>query len=195
LFKRRDEGMALAREQNLVGFDTFTGQMWVCETYLNAGMLDEAYLAGKTCVDWWYGNHGSVCGPYARTIMGAARGRQGDIAEGLALIDQALTEQRETGDQWYYAEAHRLKGELLLAGSDADPGTAEVCFQKAIDIAQAQSAKGWELRAATSLARLWYSQNKTKEAYELLFPVYDWFTEGFDTADLKEAKELLDELE
>ncbi len=73
--------------------------------------------------------------------------------------------------------------------------TPEACFQQALDIARQQQAKSWELRAATSLARLWQSQNKRQDAYDLLAPVYEWFTEGFDTADLKEAKALLSELE
>ena len=91
-------------------------------------------------------------------------------------------------------ELLRLKGELLIA---LDPGAkagAEVAFCQAIDIAQRQSSKSWELRAATSMARLWRDQGKRDEARELLAPIYGWFTEGFDTRDLKEAKKLLDEL-
>ena len=89
---------------------------------------------------------------------------------------------------------YSLKGELLLAQSGARYSDAEACFLTAIEIARSQSAKSWELRAATRLARLWHSQGKTTEARDLLAPVYGWFTEGFDTADLKEAKALLDEL-
>ncbi len=93
------------------------------------------------------------------------------------------------------AELHRLQGELLLDRSPGDYGPAESAFQEALSIARAQQAKSLELRAATSLARLWRAQAKTKAARELLAPVYNWFTEGFDTPDLKEAKALLDELE
>ncbi len=92
------------------------------------------------------------------------------------------------------AEAYRLKGELLLKQTTPDKPVAETCFQQAIAIAQNQSAKSWELRAATSLARLWQSQGKRQDAVDLLAPVYGWFTEGFDTADLQEAKALLEEL-
>jgi hypothetical protein len=92
------------------------------------------------------------------------------------------------------AELHRLKGELLLQQSSGNQPEAETCFQKALDVARSQQAKSWELRAATSLARLWQPQDKRQEAYDLLAPVYNWFTEGFDTADLKEAKALLDNL-
>ena len=86
----------------------------------------------------------------------------------------------------------RLKGVLLLQRQGAVQAEAEACFQQAIAVAQQQSAKSWELRAATSLARLWQGRGKRVEAHDLLAPVYNWFTEGFDTADLKDAKALLE---
>ena len=95
------------------------------------------------------------------------------------------------------AELYRLRGELLLAGSAAQATRhveAEACFQHALAIARRQQAKSLELRAAMSLGRLWQQQGKRAEAYELLAPIYGWFTEGFDTADLQEAKTLLEEL-
>ena len=92
------------------------------------------------------------------------------------------------------AELHRLKGKLLLQQRIPDEAQAETCFHQAIDIARQQQAKSLELRAAMSLARLWQQQGKQAEAYELLVPIYGWFTEGFDTTDLREAKALLDEL-
>ena len=108
----------------------------------------------------------------------------------------------QTGERCYEAELHRQRGELLLlreAKSHSDQGSreqheAEACFQHALDVARRQQAKSLELRAALSLARLWQRQGKCAEAYDLLAPVYGWFTEGFDTADLQEAKALLDEL-
>lgn len=95
---------------------------------------------------------------------------------------------------WCAAELHRLKGELLLAQSSDYQAAAETCFRQALDIAQRQQARSWELRAATSLARLRQGQDKPQEAYDLLAPIYKWFTEGFDTADLQDAKALLDDL-
>ena len=92
------------------------------------------------------------------------------------------------------SEAKRLEGELLLQQHSPGPSAAETCFHQALESAHRQKAKSWELRAATSLARLWQSQDKRQDAYDLLAPVYDWFTEGFDTADLIEARSLLDEL-
>ncbi len=109
------------------------------------------------------------------------------ITEARALMDQ-------TAVRDYEAELHRLKGELLLQQATPDASQSEACFHQALDVARAQQAKSWELRAATSLARLWQSQDKRQDAHDLLAPVYEWFTEGFDTADLKEAKALLNAL-
>jgi predicted ATPase len=120
------------------------------------------------------------------------QGRQSD--DGLRVLSEALALGDKTGECWCEAELHRLKGVLLLQQASGNSTEAEACFHKAIAIAQRQSAKSWELRAATSLAKLWQTQGKRQEAYDLLAPVYGWFTEGFDTADLKDAKALLDEL-
>jgi predicted ATPase len=99
-----------------------------------------------------------------------------------------------TGERYYEAEVYRLKGELLLRLAAPDAPQAEACFQQALAVARRQQAKSWELRAAMSLARLWQHQGKGAEARELLTPIYGWFTEGFDTADLQEAKALLESL-
>jgi predicted ATPase len=100
----------------------------------------------------------------------------------------------KTGERMGEAELHRVKGELLLTRTPADPAGAEASFHDALKVARRQKAKFWELHAATSLARLWQQQGRKDEAVELLTPVYNWFTEGFDTRDLKEAKVLLKEL-
>jgi predicted ATPase len=100
-----------------------------------------------------------------------------------------------TGQCWPAAEVHRLQGQFLTALPDGGrPGEASAAFQRAIQIAKRQSAKSWELRAATSLARLWRDQDKHADARDLLAPVYEWSTEGFETSDLKEAKAMLDSL-
>jgi predicted ATPase len=120
-------------------------------------------------------------------------------------VEEELTRDKRE-ESWCDAEFYRLKGELTLQlktsheqvedkpRTSRSTSEAEVCFLKAIEIAQRQQAKSWELRAAVSLARLWQSQGKNTEARDLLAPVYNWFTEGFDTKDLQEAKVLLDEL-
>jgi predicted ATPase len=118
----------------------------------------------------------------------------GWIEEGLSAVRDALTETEETEVRWYDAELNRLEGELLLASEDPDESRAEASFRKALDIARGQQAKSWELRAATNLARLLARQGRREEARALLAPIYGWFTEGFDTADLEEAKGLLNGL-
>jgi predicted ATPase len=118
----------------------------------------------------------------------------GYAREGLALLNEAQAIVHATGGRMDEAELHRLRGELLLQVSSDQSVEAETYFHQALDIAHRQEAKSWELRAAMSLARLWQQQGKRDEARERLAPIYDWFTEGFDTGDLQEATYLLDEL-
>ena len=132
--------------------------------------------------------------PYFLALLAEAYGIIGQPETGLTALAEALTHTDKIGERWYESELHRLKGELLLQQSSDNQAEAESCFHHAIAIAQNQQAKAWELRAATSLARLWQHQGKRAEARELLAPVYGWFTEGFDTADLQDAKALLEEL-
>jgi adenylate cyclase len=133
--------------------------------------------------------------PYYLALLAEAHSALGEPETGLTGLVEALTLVDKTGEQWCESELHRLKGELLLQQNSDNATKAETCFQHAITIAQSQGAKAWELRAATSMARLWQQQGKRQEAHDLLAPVYGWFTEGFDTADLQEAKALLQELE
>jgi len=127
-------------------------------------------------------------------LLAEAHGVQGEPERGLTALTEALPLVGTTGERWYAPELYRLKGVLLLQQS-ANHGTeAERCFHHALEIARHQQAKSFELRTATSLARLWQQQGKRQEASDLLAPVYGWFTEGFDTTDLQEAKALVDEL-
>ena len=132
--------------------------------------------------------------PCFLSLLAEAYGTLGEPEAGLTALTEALTLVDITGERVWEPELYRLKGELLLAQSPDNHTETETCFQLAIRIAQSQQAKSWELRSATSLARLWQSQGKRREAYDLLAPVYTWFTEGFDTADLRDAKALLEEL-
>jgi predicted ATPase len=109
-------------------------------------------------------------------------------------IDDAIGKVERSNERWCEAEAHRIAGEIALKSSVPDPEKAEAYFERALAVARQQQTKSWELRAAMSMARLWRDQGKRDEARDLLAPVYGWFTEGFDTLDLKEAKALLDEL-
>jgi predicted ATPase len=130
--------------------------------------------------------------PHNTTLLAGACEIAGQIEESLTLLDDALQIVERTGERWFAAEVNRYKGQLMLRQGHSE--AAEELYRKALSIAAEQEAKLWELRAAASLARLWRDQGRRAEARDLLAPVYDWFTEGFDTPDLKEAKALLDEL-
>ena len=109
-------------------------------------------------------------------------------------IGEAMTTVQTTKERWCEAEVNRMTGEVALLSSEPEKAKAAEYFDRALEVAHKQQAKSWELRAAMSMARLWRSQGKPRQARDLLAPVYRWFTEGFDTLDLKEAKALLDEL-
>jgi predicted ATPase len=132
--------------------------------------------------------------PNFLAMVAEAYGKEGQAEEGLEVLDEALGIIDKTEERYYEAELHRLKGELFLQQSVSDTLQAETCFQQALAIARGQHAKSWELRVAMSLSRLWQVQGKKEEARSLLSEIYGWFTEGFDTADLKDAKVLLEEL-
>ncbi len=151
-------------------------------------------------------------------LLAEAYGKVGQAEEGLSALAEALTLVNKTGERWYEAELYRLKGTLTLQSRQSQASQrqveddsentnpqhpalsthaeaeAEVCFLKAIEIARKQQAKSLELRAVMSLAHLWQNQGKKEEAHEMLVEIYGWFTEGFDTKDLQEAKALLEEL-
>ena len=127
-------------------------------------------------------------------LLAEAYGRAGQPEAGLQVLAEAVTLMVTTEMRWWEAEVYRLQGALLLQLPSPDVGQAEACFQQALDVARHQQAKALELRAALSLARLWQGQGKRAAARQLLAELYRWFTEGFDTADLQEAKALLEEL-
>jgi predicted ATPase len=125
-------------------------------------------------------------------LLAAAYEVAGEIEEGLTVLDESRQIVKRTGERWLEAELNRHTGELLQRQGQAE--AAEELYRKALSIAREQKAKLWELRAAASLARLRRDRGRRAETRDLLAPVYGWFTEGFDTADLKQAKALLDEL-
>jgi predicted ATPase len=149
--------------------------------------------------------------PYVLAILAEAHGNVGQVHEGLQVLTEALDVIHATRERAWEAELYRIKGELLLKSRAQDressvqqnekarvaspESEAEACFREAMEIARRQEAKSWDLRAAMSLGRLWRSQGKEAEARQLLAEAYGWFTEGFDTPDLKDAKALLDELQ
>jgi predicted ATPase len=127
-------------------------------------------------------------------LLAEAYRRVGQAEQGLGAVAKGLAQVENTEERWYEAELYRLKGELLLAQDQSNAAQAESCFQTAIAAARHQSAKSWELRATTSVSRLLARHGRLDEACTMLVGVYNWFTEGFDTADLKKARALLDEL-
>jgi predicted ATPase len=131
---------------------------------------------------------------YYCTLLAEVSAHLGHPEDGLQALVEAHTLMEQQEERYWEAEVCRLRGVLLLRQPGASQAEAEACFQQALDVARRQEAKSLELRAAMSLARLWQQQCKRAAAYELLAPIYGWFTEGFDTADLKDAKALLAEL-
>ena len=124
--------------------------------------------------------------------LAIAQADLGRVDDARRTIDDAMAAMETTKERMFEAEVHRTAGEIALVWPEPHMGKAEAFFERALSVARAQQAKSWELRAATSLARLWRDQGKVRQARELLAPVYGWFTEGFDTRDLKDAKALLE---
>jgi predicted ATPase len=131
--------------------------------------------------------------PYYLALLAEASAKVGQTTEGLEALAEALATLTKSGVPWWEAELYRLRGELLLLSTDNE-AAAEACFHQALDIAPRQQARSLELRATMSLARLWQRQGKRAEAHQVLAPISGWFTEGFDTVDLQEAKALLETL-
>jgi predicted ATPase len=132
--------------------------------------------------------------PYNLAQLADACGKAGRIDEGLEVIAEALDVVQEKGERWWGAEIHRLHGELLLKQNPSDLAAAQAWLGRAIELARQQGAKSLELRATVSLARLLRDTDRRDEARAMLAEIYGWFTEGFDTADLKDAKALLEEM-
>jgi predicted ATPase len=132
--------------------------------------------------------------PFLLAQLARAHAEIGQFEEAWRCIGEALTAAGTTKQKWCEAEIHRTAGELTLTSTEPEAAKAQAYFARALAIARDQQAKSWELRAATSMARLWRGQGKRQQAHDLLTPIYGWFTEGFDTLDLKQAKALLDEL-
>ena len=196
--ERAEAVIALAAEQGFVqwvaGGTFFRG--WALAARSPAPGVDQRPGAEGTAqmqqgLAAWRATGAEVMRPYHLALLAEASAKGGQIEEGLTLLTEALAMANAKGERRWDAELYRLKGEVLLARSAEHYAEAETCFRQALDIAHRQQAKSWELRAAMSLARLWQRQGKRTEAHDLLAPVYGWFTEGFDTADLQEAKALL----
>jgi predicted ATPase len=131
--------------------------------------------------------------PRSKTFLAHAHARVGEFANAWRCINEAMKSIETTKEKWFEVEVHRTAGEIMLLSPEPDSAKAEAHFERALSIAREQKAKSWELRAAMSMARLWRDQGKRRQAHDLLAAVYGWFTEGFDTLDLKQARILLNE--
>jgi predicted ATPase len=185
--------ISLAKEQ---GFPTWMAHCSLLHGWALAqqGQAQEGIAQIHQGLTAWRATGAELGRPGFLALLAEAYGIMGQPEAGLTALAEALTLAETTGERWYDPELYRLKGELFLQQSVDHQADAETCFQQAISIAQNQQAKSLELRAATSLARLWQQQGKRQEAHDLLTPVYGWFTEGFNTADLQEARALLEAL-
>jgi len=156
------------------------------------GDLMEGMSLLRSGVAAYRANGAEAWTPYHIALLASASEIVEQVKEAVILLDDALQIVEGTGERWFAAELYRHKGQLLLRRGHSE--AAEELYRKALSIAEEQEAKLWELRAAVSLARLWCDQGRQAEARDILAPVYGWFTEGFDTPDLKDTKALLDEL-
>ena len=191
--ERAEAAIILATEQGFPFWRAF-GLMLHGWALAQQGQAQEGLELIRHGLTAWRATGAEQLRSYFLGLLAEAYGAIGSPAVGLMALTEALTLVDNTGERWYEPEIHRLKGDLLLQQSADHHAEAQACFQQALDLARSLQAKSWELRAATSLARLWQQQGKCAEAYQLLAPVYGWFTEGFDTADLREATALLKEL-
>ena len=158
------------------------------------GKTSEAVQVLTSGITAWRSTGSTVFMPWFLSLLARAYAGLSQFYDALRCIGEAITAVETTKEKWCEAEVHRVAGEIALLSQEPDTAKAEAYFEHALSVARQQQAKSWELRTATSMAQLWRDQRKRDEARELLAPVYGWFTEGFDTLDLKEAKALLDEL-
>jgi class 3 adenylate cyclase/predicted ATPase len=190
--RRADSARTLATEQMLPHF-AVQAMLPFGWALVKAGQAEEGLARLRSAIDAYRANASSAP-PWRLSLLADACLETGRIEEGLSAVREALVEAEATAVRYYEPEMYRLKGELLLAAREPDKERAETLFRKAITTACTQQSKSFELRAATSLARLLAREGKREEARAHLAPICGWFTEGFDTRDLRSAKALLDEL-
>jgi predicted ATPase len=187
-----EDGVALADEKSAVFFKAGGVCLQGCIMALSGEVSNSVRLI-TTGLAAWRATGATLFVPLFLSNLAKAYAELGQFGEAQRCIGEALGTIETTKERWFEAEANRVAGEIALL-AEPDAAKAVGYFERALAIARQQQAKSWELRAAMSLARLWRAQGKVREARELLAPVYGWFTEGFDTRDLKKAKALLQEL-
>jgi tetratricopeptide (TPR) repeat protein len=195
LLKRAEEIERLGRENSLPLLWALMAPISYGQVLILKGKLAEGIAPLKAGIAFWEATGGKVYTPTLKAFLAEAIALTGDLENALHLIDEIIVQIERPGweERLHYAEILRLKGWMLSLKGDLDG--AERNFLASLDWARRQQAKSWELRTSISLARLWQSQGKRQDAYQLLAPVYGWFTEGFDSTDLLDAQSLLAELE
>jgi class 3 adenylate cyclase/predicted ATPase len=188
-----DEVSALADEKGVLFWKAFGMMNQGCVLALTGKAADAVQMI-TSGITAFRSTGSTLWVPLCLSYLAKAHAELGQFDDAWRSIDEAMTAVETTNERWFEADILRMAGEIALKSPDADAVTAETYFQRALAVARQQQAKSWELRAAMSLARLWRDQGKAQQARDLLAPVYGWFTEGFDTLDLKEAKALLEEL-
>ena len=189
---RADEFIALSDEKDAAYWRTF-GMLQRGRLLGLTGRASDAVQMISSSLTTSRSIGATLLDPTWLSSLASAYANTGQFVDAWRCIGEAMTAIKTTGERWFEAEVNRIAGEIAFKSSP-DAAEAEEYFERALAVARAQQAKSWELRAAMSMARLWRDQGKRDEARELLAPVYGWFTEGFDTRDLKEAKALLEEL-
>jgi predicted ATPase len=188
---RADELVVLANEKGTT-FWKANGSRAQGYLLAEAGGAVDAIRMIRSGLDAYRSTGSTLRAPTDLSYLASAYLKVGEFEDAERCIREAMTAVESTDERWYEAEVNRITGEVALHSPDSETSESERYFEHALTIAREQQAKSWELRAATSLARLWRYQGKPRQARELLAPVYGWFTEGFDTRDLKEARVLLD---
>ena len=186
--------IALADEKSASFWNAFGILNQGCVLALTGKAADAVHMI-TSGIDAWRSTGARMFLPWWLALLARAHGDLGQFDTAWRCVEEAITSVETTGERWCEAEVNRVAGEIALLSSEPEKAKAPEYFDRALEVARKQQAKSWELRASMSLARLWRDQGKVQQARELLAPVYGWFTEGFDTRDLKEAKALLDALE
>jgi predicted ATPase len=188
-----DEVFLLADEKGTTVWKAFGITNRGCVLALTAKASDAVDVL-TSGIAAWRSTGATAYMPWFLSNLAKAHADLSQFDDAWRCVGESMTATETTKERWCEAEVHRIAGEIALMGPQNDSAKAEAYFNRALAVARQQQAKSWELRASISLARLWRDQGKVQQARELLAPVYGWFTEGFDTRDLKEAKALLEEL-
>jgi predicted ATPase len=187
------EVLGLAEERGLMYWTAYA--KWIPGwTALLCGKAADAFDMLTSGISAWRSTGATLFAPTHLSCLAVAYAMLGQVDEAQRSIDEAMTAVEKSKETWFEAEVYRLAGEIALKLPEPDAAKAQAYFHRALAVARQQHAKSWELRAAISLARLWRDQGNVQQARQLLAPVYGWFTEGFDTRDLKEAKALINSL-